>query len=65
MTHLLRSSLARSAKESAAVVPPLVTAKDTQRLRKHVSLVLERLGKGMKLTGSGAQRGDTAMMTDA
>ena len=33
-------------------VAPLAPAKDTQRLRKHVSLVLERLAKGMRLIGT-------------
>jgi hypothetical protein len=39
-------------------VAPLVAAKDTQRLRKHVSLVFERLAKGMRLkaASSGARR---------
>lgn len=57
MTHLLRTSLARSAKDAAAVVPALAPAADTVRLKKHVSLVLERLSKGMHLSGSGAAPG--------
>lgn len=59
MTHLLRTSLARSSKEAAATVPPLAAAKDTQRLKKHMSLVLERLAKGMRL-GEGAGAGVAA-----
>jgi Bardet-Biedl syndrome 9 protein len=51
MTHLLRSCLARSAKDAAAAVPPLAPAPDTARLKKHISLVLERLSKGMRLAG--------------
>jgi Bardet-Biedl syndrome 9 protein len=51
---LLRSALARNSKEAAAVVPPLAAAKDTQRLRKHLSLVLERLAKGMRLSAPAA-----------
>lgn len=50
MTQLLRTSLARSAKDAAAAVPPLSRAQDTQRLQKHISLVLERLSKGMRLS---------------
>jgi Bardet-Biedl syndrome 9 protein len=50
MTHLLRSCLARSAKDAAAAVPPLAPAAATARLKKHISLVLERLSKGMRLT---------------
>ncbi len=59
MTHLLRTCLAKSEREAAAAVPPLTAAQDTQRLRKHVALVLERLGKGMRLAAdkSGAANG--------
>jgi len=49
MTQLLKTTLARSAKDTAAPVPPLIRAPDTARLKKHVSLVLERLSKGMRL----------------
>lgn len=54
MTHLLRTSLARSAKDAAAVVPPLSRTQDTARLTKHISLVLERLSKGMGLADAPA-----------
>ena len=45
MTQLLRTCLAKSAKEAATALPPLVRAKDTTKLKKHLSLVLERLSK--------------------
>jgi len=48
MTHLLRTALAKSAKEAAVSVPPLAPSKDTSKLKKHLSLVLERLAKGMR-----------------
>ncbi len=38
-------------------VPPLAAAKDTTRLRKHVSLVLERLARGMRLVAPGEAGG--------
>ncbi|WIA34315.1 hypothetical protein OEZ86_012654 [Tetradesmus obliquus] len=61
MTHLLRSALARSAKDAAAAVPPLAPAADTARLKKHISLVLERLSKGMRLVaGSSSNNGGSA-----
>lgn len=50
MTQLLRSCLARSAKESAAQVPPATQLTDTLKLKKHISLVLERLSKGGQLS---------------
>jgi Bardet-Biedl syndrome 9 protein len=62
LTHLLRTALAKSSKEAAAAVAPLATAPDTQRLRKHMQLVLERLAAGQKLSGAGvgAAAGATA-----
>ncbi|GLI70845.1 hypothetical protein VaNZ11_015856, partial [Volvox africanus] len=63
MTHLLRTCLAKSAKEQAVQVTPLTAAKDTQRLRKHISLVLERMARGMKLLSPGevVGSGNTAL----
>lgn len=55
MTHLLRTSLARSAKETSAALAPLAAAKDTGRLRKHISLVLERLSRGGRLAAAGGE----------
>ncbi|KAG2452068.1 hypothetical protein HYH02_003104 [Chlamydomonas schloesseri] len=49
MTHLLRTCLAKNAKEQAVQVAPLAPVKNTERLRKHMSLVLERLTRGMRL----------------
>ena len=39
MMQLLRSCLAKSAKESAVSIPPPVPAKDTSRLKKHIGSV--------------------------
>jgi PTHB1 C-terminus len=52
MTNLLRTVLAKNAKEAAAPLPALVVGKDTGKLKKHMSLVLERMAHGMKLTKS-------------
>ncbi len=49
MTNLLRTALAKNAKEAAAPLPPLAPIKDTGKLKKHMSLVLERMAHGMKL----------------
>lgn len=51
MTQSLRSCLAKSQKDTA-VVPALATAQDTTRVQRHISLVIERLKKGMTLFGS-------------
>lgn len=41
-------------------VNPLAPTKDTQRLRKHVSLVLERMSRGMRLLAPGEAVGSGA-----
>lgn len=46
-------------------VPPLAPAKDTTRLRKHVSLVLERLARGMRLVAPGEAGGVLAAAAGA
>jgi len=52
LTQLLRTCLARSAKESAAQVQPLSQLPDTAKLKKHLALVLERLSKGGTLSAA-------------
>eukprot|EP00903_Cladosiphon_okamuranus_P007654 g7422.t1 len=53
MTHLLRTSLAKVAKESApsaaGQTPPLSMPPETAKLKKHISIVCDRLNKGARL----------------
>lgn len=53
LTHLLRTVLARVAKDSFPVPasghPPLEIPQDTSRLKKHLSMVCDRLSKGASL----------------
>lgn len=53
MTHLLRTSLAKVAKESvpsaAGQTPLLSMPQDTAKLKKHISIVCDRLNKGARL----------------
>lgn len=49
MTHLLRTSLAKSAKDTAAVPQPLTVPQDTSKLKKHITIVCDRLTKGGRL----------------
>lgn len=53
MTHLLRTSLAKVPKESApssvGQTPPLSMPQDTVKLKKHISIVCDRLNKGGRL----------------
>jgi len=49
MTHLLRTVLAKSSRDSTVIPPPLSMPSDTTKLRKHITLVCDRLGKGAVL----------------
>ncbi|MEW5319021.1 MAG: hypothetical protein WDW38_010197 [Sanguina aurantia] len=51
MTQLLRTCLAKNAKEAAVVLAPLAASKDTGKLKKHILLVLERLVAGHETLG--------------
>ncbi len=66
MMQMLRSGLAKSAKESAMSIPCPTPAKDTLKLKKHVGLVLERLAKGMRMNlepddQTGGQQGSASL----
>ncbi|MEW5301465.1 MAG: hypothetical protein WDW36_004324 [Sanguina aurantia] len=58
MTQLLRTCLAKNAKEAAVVLAPLAASKDTGKLKKHILLVLERLSRGMRLAAGGGAGGE-------
>jgi hypothetical protein len=45
LMYLLRTLLAKSAKEQGGSAGPVVAAKDTAKLKKHILNVFERLGK--------------------
>ncbi|EDV26341.1 uncharacterized protein TRIADDRAFT_22294 [Trichoplax adhaerens] len=49
ITHLLRTCLAKSAKDQAVNLPPLKIPSDTQKLKKHIAMMCDRLTKGGKL----------------
>eukprot|EP01006_Ploeotia_vitrea_P019880 TRINITY_DN52130_c0_g1_i1.p1 TRINITY_DN52130_c0_g1~~TRINITY_DN52130_c0_g1_i1.p1 ORF type:complete len:444 (-),score=260.64 TRINITY_DN52130_c0_g1_i1:21-1352(-) len=49
MMHLLRTVLARSGRDQSNIAQPLRPLDDTQRLKKHIQLVCDRLGKGLRL----------------
>ncbi|KAG8442740.1 hypothetical protein GDO86_011516 [Hymenochirus boettgeri] len=51
VSHLLRTCLSKSSKEQALnLTSPLSVPKDTSRLKKHISLLCERLAKGGRLS---------------
>jgi len=49
MTHLLRTSLAKNVKESSSLPQPIAPPPDTQKVRKHITLVWDRLQRGGSL----------------
>jgi Bardet-Biedl syndrome 9 protein len=50
MTHLLRTYLAKNAREAGSVAQSITFPTDTSRLKKHIALVIDRVGKGGKLS---------------
>ncbi|DBB01694.1 hypothetical protein WJX77_000727 [Trebouxia sp. C0004] len=50
MTHLLANQLARNQHERSVQTTPLAQACDVHKLKKHISIVLERLSKGASLS---------------
>nr|KAG5713637.1 hypothetical protein BaRGS_024685 [Batillaria attramentaria] len=49
VTHLLRTVLAKSAKDAAVNPSPLAIPSDTGKVKKHIALLCDRLGKGARL----------------
>jgi len=50
MTHLLAGQLARNQHERSVQTVPLAQACDVPKLKKHISIVLERLSQGASLS---------------
>lgn len=50
LTHLLRTALSRSSKESSTSPQPLVASTDGTKVKKHLTIVLDRLCKGATLS---------------
>ena len=55
ITHLLRTCLSKSTKDQAVNPSPLTLMKDSQKIKKHIALLCDRLGKGAKLQTEGTQ----------
>ncbi|RUS77451.1 hypothetical protein EGW08_014789 [Elysia chlorotica] len=49
ITHLLRTVMARSAKDQSVNPSPLTTPPDTAKVKKHIALFCDRVGKGARL----------------
>lgn len=50
VTHLLRTTLSKNVTDPTLNPAPLGIPKDTEKLKKHIALMCDRLGKGAKLT---------------
>merc|ERR1712232_303183 len=51
LSHLLRTSLARNAKDRSALPPPMKVPPDTTKLRKRITTVVDRLASGGRIAG--------------
>ena len=56
LTFLLRTALAKHAKETVTMTQPIAPLEGTSKLKKHIALVCERLSKGVQLA---KPRGET------
>merc|ERR1712048_526167 len=51
LIHLLRTSLARNAKDRSALPPPMKVPVDTMKLKKRITSVVDRLANGGRIAG--------------
>ncbi|XP_059177174.1 protein PTHB1-like [Physella acuta] len=65
LTHLLRTVLAKSSKDQAVNPSPLALPQDTSRLKKHIALFCDRLGKGVALVDGIKDRGEKSRQVSA
>ncbi|XP_051576570.1 protein PTHB1 isoform X2 [Myxocyprinus asiaticus] len=67
VSHLLKTCLSRSPKDQAISLStgPLTIPKDTSRLKKHITLLCDRLGKGGRLSLSSEANVPTTVMMPA
>lgn len=49
MTHLLRTVLAKNSRDSSTVAQPLKPLPDTNKFKRHIQIVCDRLHKGLRL----------------
>ena len=49
VTHVLRTTLAKAAKDQTLNPQPLQMPDDTTKVKKHIALMIDKLGKGARL----------------
>ena len=54
VTHLLSNQLAKTPQEKAIQLLPFAQLPDTHKVKKHISILLERLSQGASLSGMAA-----------
>merc|ERR1712118_468351 len=52
LIHLLRTSLARNAKDRSCLPPPMKVPQDTLKLKKRITNVVDRLANGARIAGA-------------
>ena len=57
VTHLLRTALSKSAKDVMVNPSPLALHQDTEKVKKHISVLCDRLSKGAQLSEGGSKGG--------
>jgi Bardet-Biedl syndrome 9 protein len=57
LMHLLRTTLSRNAKEAGAVAQPIPETPDITKLKKHITIVMDRISKGSAIADRGASDG--------
>lgn len=58
MMHLLRTTLSRNAKEAGAMAQPLQASADTTKLKKHITIVMDRIAQGASISDRTPALGD-------
>jgi len=56
VTNVLRTSLSKNVTDTTLNPAPLTVPQDTEKLKKHIALVCDRLGRGAKLTEGVSRR---------
>merc|ERR1712048_488038 len=57
LTHLLRTSLARNARDRSTLPPPMKVPTDTLKLKKRITNVVDRLANGGRIAGEQSDQG--------
>ncbi|XP_041374621.1 protein PTHB1-like [Gigantopelta aegis] len=65
VTHILRTTLAKSAKDQSVNPSPLTMPSDTTKVKKHIALLCDRLGKGARLVEGLSEKRESKLHVSA